>query len=154
MIASVRMPGRRRFLAATAAFAFVPQALAQPSPKLRRIGYFSMGTSQSDAGWLEAFREGMAQLGWVDGRDYTIDARYANGSATAGPRMASALVTTQPDVLLTTGEGSLRPLAERTKTIPIVFATAADPVGNAFAASLRRHLPRRYRSSQATESRR
>ena len=112
--------------------------LAQGQRRLWRIGYHSAGSARSNAGWLDAFRRGMADLGWSEARDYVIDARYADGEPEAIPRLGVELVATQPDILLTTAEASIFALARQTKTIPIVFAIAADPVGNGFAASLQR----------------
>ena len=105
---------------------------------MRRIGYFTGGTLQSNAAWLAAFREGMAALRWVEGRDYVIDGRYANGVAQAMEGLAAELVAARPDLLLASGDAAIRVLAQRTKTMPIVFAIAQDPVGNGFAASLQR----------------
>ena len=75
---------------------------------------------------------------WVEGRDYVIDARYADGVMQAGPGLAAELVATRPDLLLASGEERVRLLAQRTKTIPIVFAIVQDPVGIGLAASLQR----------------
>jgi putative ABC transport system substrate-binding protein len=131
---------RRQFLLAVSAGSLFGslQALAQQEKRVRRIGYLSGGNLQNNAAWLAAFREGMAALRWVEGRDYVIDARYANGVAQAYPGLAAELVATRPDLLLAPGDESVRQLAQRTKTIPIVFAVAQDPVGNGLAASLQR----------------
>jgi len=131
---------RRQMICFTAAglAALSLPALAQPERRVRRIGYFSLASLQGSATWLAAFRQGMTELRWVEGRDYVIDARYANGVAQAAPRLAAELVATQPDLLLTAGDESVRQLPQRTKTIPIVFAIARDPVGNGLAASLQR----------------
>jgi putative ABC transport system substrate-binding protein len=80
----------------------------------------------------------MAQLGWKDGRDYVIDARFADGRSDAVGQIAIELVATQPDLLLCPGDASARALAAATKTIPIVFVVAADPVGNGLAKTLQR----------------
>ena len=69
-------------------------ALAQQPGGVRRIGYFTLGTTQSSATWLAAFRSGMTALRWVEGRDYTLAARYAEGVAQAGPGLAAELVAT------------------------------------------------------------
>ncbi len=122
---------------ASAASACFP-ALAPAQRRLWRVGYHSAGSAQSNAGWLDAFRQGMAELGWSEARHYVIDARYADGVAAAVPRLASELVATQPDVLLTTADTSIRALADSTKTIPIVFAIAADPVAEGYAKTLQR----------------
>lgn len=113
-------------------------ALAQSERRVRRIGYLSISSAQSNAALIAAFREGMAELRWVEGRDYVIEARYGNGVSEAGPNLAMELVSTQPDLLLTNADEGLRLLSERTKTIPIVFAIASDPLGNGYAASLQR----------------
>jgi putative tryptophan/tyrosine transport system substrate-binding protein len=128
---------RRALLAALGVFALAPLR-AQEAGTVRRIGYHSMGSSQSNAGWLDGFRAGMKDLGWIDGRHYVIDARYANGNVQAGARIAQELVASRPDVLLAPGDASVARLLERTKTIPIVFTTVADPIGGGFAANLRR----------------
>ena len=80
----------------------------------------------------------MAALKWVDGRDYVIEARYADGVAQAVAGLAAELVAKQPDLILTAGDGSLRALLQHTKTIPLVVGIAQDPVGNGLVASLRR----------------
>ena len=80
----------------------------------------------------------MLALRMVEGRDYVIDARYANGVTQAAPGLAAELVATRPDLLLTTGDAATSLLVQRTKTIPIVFAIAQDPVGNGLVASLPR----------------
>jgi putative ABC transport system substrate-binding protein len=131
---------RRKLIIALGAGALgVPTAcFAQQRARVRRIGYFTLGTADTNADFLRAFREGMAEMRWVEGRDYVIDARYADGLVQAGPGRAAELVATQPDLLLTVTDESTRQLAQRTRTIPIVFAIGQDPVGNGFAAGLRR----------------
>jgi len=130
---------RRKLLLALGAGALASlPAPAQQGKRVRRIGYFSPSSVQSNATYLAAFRQGMTELHWVEGRDYVIDARYANGVVQAGPALAAELVATQPDLLLTTGESPIRQLAQRTKAIPIVFAIVSDPVGSGIVASLRR----------------
>ena len=131
---------RRRILglAANGLAAFSLPVLAQSERRVRRIGYLSLGNLQTTASWLAAFRAGMLELRWVEGRDYVIDARFANGASQAVPGLAAALVATQPDLLLTPAEGTARALVLRTKTIPIVIAISPDPVGSGIAESLRR----------------
>ena len=134
------MNNRRRLVIAlgVSGLSVLLPALAQQEKRLRRIGYFTMGTAQSNVPYVAAFREGMSELRWVEGRDYVIDARYANGVAQAGPGQAAELVAIQPDLILTPTNEGVRLLGQRTKTIPIVFAIAQDPVGTGFAATLRR----------------
>ena len=135
------MNERRKWLIALGSGALVTPlaAIAQQAPaKPRRIGYLGLASAEADAAGLAAFREGMAALGWVDGRAYVIEARYANGIAQAGPGAAAELIATRPDLLLAPGDGAALVLAQATRTIPIVFATAQDPVSSGVAASLRR----------------
>lgn len=113
-------------------------AIAQTERRVRRIGLLSLASAEVLATRLAAFRAGMQELQWVEGRDYVIDARYNEGVAQAGPALADALVAARPDLLLTSASGGARLLLQRTKTIPIVVALAQDPVGNGLAASLRR----------------
>jgi len=113
-------------------------ALAQQEKRVRRIGFLSSAGAKSIAANMAAFREGMLELRWVEGRDYVIDARYANGVSEAVPDLAAEAVASQPDLLLSTAELAVRELAQRAKTIPIVFTIAQDPVKNGLAASLQR----------------
>ena len=132
---------RRKLLIALGSGALVIPCAAraqQPPAKPRRIGYLTLGSAESNAHYLVAFRAGMAALKWVEGRDYVIEARYANGVAQAVTALAAELVAQQPDLLLTAGDGSLRALLQQTKTIPVVVGIAQDPVGNGLVASLRR----------------
>jgi putative ABC transport system substrate-binding protein len=131
---------RRHFLIAVCAgslSASLP-ALAQQQGRVRRIGWFAAGSAGANPEWYAAFRQGMADLKWVEGRDYVIDVRYANGSEQAMPGVADALVASQPDVLLAPGDAGVRLLMQRTKTLPIVFAISVDPVGSGLIASLQR----------------
>jgi putative ABC transport system substrate-binding protein len=113
-------------------------ALAQPERRVRRIGFLTATTALGQAANLGAFREGMAKLGWVEGRDYAIDARYAEGDAQAIGRLADELLAARPELVLIPSEGLVSLLAAKAKSVPVVFATATDPVGQHVAASLRR----------------
>ena len=134
------MTARRKLLLAFGAggLSVVLSAFAQQEKRVRRIGFFSPTNLQSSVPRLAAFRAGMAELGWVEGRDYVIDARYANGVAQALPGLATKLVASQPDLLLSSADESVRVLALSTKTIPIVFTIIQDPLGNRVVASLQR----------------
>jgi len=131
---------RRQFLLAVGASGLWVSlhAIAQQEKRVLRIGFLGTGNLKSTASWLAAFREGMVALRWAEGRDYVIDERYANGVAQAGPSLAAELIALQPDLLLTPGEAGGSVLAQRTKTIPIVFALGQDPVRIGLAASLPR----------------
>jgi putative ABC transport system substrate-binding protein len=129
---------RREAVLALLSIGAAPLAIAQTGRSIRRIGYLSQSSAQVNAPRLAAFRAGMLELRWIEGRDYLIDTRYANGVTSALPRLAAELVATQSDLLLVPSDEDVRLLAQRTKTIPIVFAIAQDPVGNGLVASLGR----------------
>jgi putative ABC transport system substrate-binding protein len=130
---------RRTFLIATVGLAtFSLSARSQTKGRVRQIGYLSQASAQVNAPRLVAFRAGMLELRWVEGRDYSIDARLADGITQSLPRLAAELVATRPDLLLVPSDEDVRLLGQSTKTIPIVFAITQDPVGNGLAASLRR----------------
>jgi len=107
---------------------------------VRRIGWLSLDSETTVATkiFLAAFRSGMGELKWVEGRDYAIDVRYANGSQQVVPGLADELVASRPDLLIGPGDSSARVLMQKTKTIPIVFAISVDPVGNGLVESLAR----------------
>ena len=132
------MNRRDAVLALLATGAAPLSAIAQTAPRVRRIGYFALASAQSDATFLAAFRAGMLELGWADERDYVIEARYANGVVQAAPGLADELLASGPDLLLAPANAAVRLLAQRTKTLPIVFALAQDPVESGLAASLRK----------------
>jgi len=133
------MTTRRKMLLALGAgvLAAFP-ALAQQEKRARRIGYLSGSTVQTNAAWLAAFREGMTELRWIEGRDYVIDAHYANGISQVQEGLAAELVASRPDLLLVSTDEWAHRLVQSTKTIPIVFAIAQDPVGTGVATSLQR----------------
>ena len=135
------MNHRRKLLIALGTGALVNPLAAlaqQPPAKPRRIGYFSLAGPGAETANLAAFRTGMAALGWVDMRDYVIEARYVDGVPQAAAALAAELVATQPDLLLVFGDGAMRRLLELTKTIPVVVANSGDAVGQGMVASLRR----------------
>lgn len=131
--------GRRNFLIAAGALVAAPlPAIAQAGRPKRRIGYLSQSSAQANAPRIAAFRAGMLDLRWVEGRDYRVDTRYANGVTQALPGLAAELVATGPDLLLVPSDEDVRLLLQSTRTIPIVFTITQDPVGNGLVASLGR----------------
>ena len=86
----------------------------------------------------EAFRQGLRELGYVEGKNIAIEYRFADGKLDRLPVLVAELVGLKVDVIVTAGPGSTRPAKEATSTIPIVMAQDPDPVGNGFVASLER----------------
>jgi putative tryptophan/tyrosine transport system substrate-binding protein len=107
---------------------------------MRRIGVLMpFAESDPDAmAQLSGFTQGLAQLGWIDGRNVRMDRRWAVGSIDRTRMFAKELVDLQPDVILAHSTPATAALQRETRTIPIVFAVVSDPVGVGFAASLSR----------------
>jgi putative tryptophan/tyrosine transport system substrate-binding protein len=124
-----------------AAAAWPLEARAQQPDRVRRIGVL-MGFPESDSeaqGYFAAFREGLRKLGWTEGRNIRIDTRWSIPTdAEAMQRFAKQLVALQPDLILSNTTPTTAALLQQTRSIPIVFAMIADPVGSGFVASFPR----------------
>jgi ABC-type uncharacterized transport system substrate-binding protein len=132
---------RRRFLLTSLAGALAAPLAAeaqQHSGKVVRIGFLSPVSSTTAPHVLEAFRQGLRDLGYVEGQNTVVEYRWAEGRAEPLPVLAAELVGLKVDVIV--ASGTLGPLAAKsaTKTIPIVMASAGDPVGTGLVASLAR----------------
>jgi len=121
---------RRRFLATLAAVALDPPAIAQAPAGARRIGLLRItGTSV-----VAAFREGLRELGWVEGQNVVIDYRSAEGLDSL-PDLAGELVRLKVDIIVAVSTPATAAAKNATPTIPIVMVAVADPVGLGFVAS-------------------
>jgi putative ABC transport system substrate-binding protein len=134
---------RREFISllGSAAAAWPLAARAEQPGGMRRIGALmaSAADDSENQARMAAFLQGLAQLGWTDGRNVRIDARWATTNADDLRRHAAELAALAPDVLVAaTGTATLAPLLQATRTVPIVFVTVIDPVGAGFVASLAR----------------
>ena len=107
---------------------------------MRRIGVLMNRAADDPEGQarIAAFQQGLQQLGWIDGRNVRIDTRWGAAMSTAMRRYAAELVALAPDVILASGSVSVAALQQATRTVPIVFAVVADPVGAGFVDSLAR----------------
>jgi putative ABC transport system substrate-binding protein len=123
-----------------AAAAWPLAARAQQSERMRRIGALMNVAADNPVGQarIAAFLQGLQESGWTVGRNVQIDYRWTAGNADRTRGYAAELATLAPDVILTTGSAGLGPLLQATRTVPIVFVTAVDPVGAGFVASLAR----------------
>ena len=110
---------------------------AQQPTKIPRIGYLQIPTSPNPAR-IEAFRQGLGELGYVEGKNIVIEYRSSEGKPDRLPSLAAELVRLKVDVIFTAVSSSTRSAKEATNTIPIVMAQDNDPVGNGFIASLAR----------------
>ena len=113
-------------------------AEAQQARKLHRIGFLSTPSSSVISARVEAFRQGLRELGYVEGKNIVIEYRHAEGQVDRLPTLAAELVRLKLDIIVTSGPQPTRPMREATATIPIVFAFDDDPVGSGFVASLAR----------------
>jgi putative tryptophan/tyrosine transport system substrate-binding protein len=133
---------RREFitLLGGAAAAWPLRARAQQREPMRRIGVLLPATAD-DAVFqarVAAFLQELALLGWIISRNMQIDIRWASANASAIRRHAAELAALKPDVILATGDSTMPPLLEATRTVPIVFPVVVDPVANGYVASLAR----------------
>ena len=132
---------RREFIAALggAAVAWPSTARAQQPERMRRIGVLMSQAADDPVGQarVKAFQQGLQQLGWTDGRNVRIDYRWAAGNVENSRKYAAELVALAPDVILAVG-GATGPVLQATRTVPIVFTNASDPVGSGFVDSLSR----------------
>jgi len=119
-------------------FALCSLAEAQQLENVPRIGFLSVASPSSISARIEAFRQGLRELGYVEGRSIVVEWRYAEGKADHLRELAAELVRLKLEVIVTTGPTTTRSSKEATNTIPIVMAQDSDPVGNGFVASLAR----------------
>ena len=113
-------------------------AEAQQPTKVFRIGFLNAGSPATSPAREAAFRQGLRELGYVEGKSIVIDHRYAEGKFDRLPTLAAELVRLKVDVIVTGGGISTRSAKDATVTIPIVMTQDIDPVGNGFIASLAR----------------
>ena len=118
--------------------AFCSSADAQQTGKIFRIGILDTSTASGMAGLLEAFRQEMNKLGWIEGKNITIEYRFAEGKPQRAPELAADLVRLKVDLIVVTGTPQALAAKKATSTIPLVMANAADPVGEGLVASLAR----------------
>jgi ABC-type uncharacterized transport system substrate-binding protein len=113
-------------------------SLAQQRGKVWRIGFFYFGTRQSasESGRYGAFLEGMRELHYVEGKDFTVEARFADGTSEPLENIAAELARLKMDVIVATGTGVFFALKHASRTVPVVITGHADPVSDGFAASL------------------
>jgi len=119
-------------------FAVSLPAQAQQPTKIPRIGFLGANFPTTNPARHEAFRQGLRELGYVEGKNIVIEWRYAEGKFDRLPDLAAELVRLKVDVMVTAGPQSTRPAKEATSTIPIVMGFDNDPVGNGFVTSLAR----------------
>ena len=113
-------------------------ARAQPAGKLPTIGFLGPTTPAAQSQWVIAFLQRLRELGWVEGRTFAIEYRWAEGRTERLAEIATEFVRLKVDVIVTYGTPQVIAVKQATSVIPIVFALAGDPVGTGLVASLAR----------------
>src|SRR6266849_865421 len=115
-----------------------PPVDAQQASKIAKIGYLAPSDPASVAHLVEAFRQGLRELGYVEGKTVVLEARYAEARVERLPELARELVGLKVDVIVASTDAVIAAVKRETRTIPIVMAPSSDPVGSGFVASLAR----------------
>ena len=131
------MMDRRTFVATIGASLLgVPRATRAQQPSRRRIGYLDSGSAAADRPYVEAFRQGLRDLGWIEGQNIAIEFRYAEGKFERLPTLATELVRLNVELIFAVTTPAAVAAQHATATIPIVIGFVADPVGSRLVASL------------------
>jgi putative tryptophan/tyrosine transport system substrate-binding protein len=133
--------GRREFISLLGgAAAAWPLAARAQGERMRRVGMLTPLPADDPEVQRRyaAFLQGLQQLGWTDGRNIRIDARWSGGNASLTRKYAEELATLAPDVIVATGSAGVEPMLQATRTVPVVFVIVPDPVGAGYVDSLAR----------------
>src|SRR5262245_4579799 len=117
-------------------FALCSSAEAQQPTKVPRVGYLVAASPSAVTARTESFRQGLRELGYVEGKNIVIEWRSAEGKLDRIPTLVAELVRLKVDIIVTGGPSATRAAKEVTTTIPIVMTQVGDPVANGFVASL------------------
>jgi ABC-type uncharacterized transport system substrate-binding protein len=115
-----------------------PLATEGQAPTIAKIGWLAPATPAAQAHLLEAFRQGLRELGHVEGKTFVLVPRYSEARAERLPEIARELVSLKVDVIVAAGDIAIAAVKQQTRTIPIVMAVSTDPVGTGLVASLAR----------------
>jgi putative ABC transport system substrate-binding protein len=132
---------RREFITLIGGAAAWPLAAQAQKPDGMRLIGVLMAFAESDREgqvWIAALREGLQKVGWVEGRNIKIGYGWAEGNAESRQQITKEFVAQQPDLILTQNTPTTEAVMQQTRTIPIIFANVADPVGRGFVASFSR----------------
>jgi len=135
---AMKRAGWSSILAAVVLLAVGVTAEAQQPKKIASIGYFFASTPAATAYNIEAFRQGMRELGHVEGKTFILELRYGEGRAERFPEIARELVGLKLDMIVAASDAAIAAVKRETQTIPIVMATSNDPVATGLVASLAR----------------
>jgi putative ABC transport system substrate-binding protein len=129
---------RRHFIVLTVAAALPTVLGAQQLAKLRRVGILSSLTPSTSAAWNESLKRGLRELGWLEGQNIAFEYRYAEGKSDRLPDLAHDLLRLKVDVIVTAVTPEALAAKHATKAVPIVMASAGDPIATKLVESLAR----------------
>ena len=131
--------GRRELIAALGGASVAwPLAARAQQERIRRLGFLGAATPAVGGPWLFALVQRLSELGWSEGRNLQIDARWAEGRNDRAAEIAAEFASADLDLIVTWATGPSLAAKRATSTIPVVFALATDPVGSGLVASLAR----------------
>src|SRR6266850_350515 len=113
-------------------------AEAQPASRLPRIGFLGNSTAALEANLVGPFRDGLRDLGYVEGENILLEYRWAEGNYERFPSLIAELIALKPDVIVTAGTPAAVAVKKATASIPLVMVAVGDPVGTGLVASLGR----------------
>jgi len=137
MVCAMRKAGVFSILFVAVQLAVAVIADAQQPKKIPRIGYITPSISANPS-YFESFRQGLHDLGYVEGKNIVIERRVNEGKLDRNPALAAELVRLKVDLIVAVGSGEIRAAKEATGAIPIIMVRGGDPVGSGFVSSLRR----------------
>ena len=115
-----------------------PPSDAQPAARIPKIAFLGGTTQVEITHLIAAFKQGLRELGYVEGKTVLLEVRLAEGTVERFPQLARELVTLKPDVIVTTSDVAIASVRRETQTIPIVMVVSSDPAGAGFVVSLAR----------------
>jgi putative ABC transport system substrate-binding protein len=129
---------RRTLVIGLIAIGLAPAAIAQPGVRPVRIAYLTGYSAEVDKPLMAAFRRGLSEHGYIEGRNLIIDARYAAGEVDTFPAMAQQLAVLKPDLFVVLGDHATRAANKVAPHLPIVFTNVQDPLASRLVTSLAR----------------
>lgn len=133
------MNTRRKLVVAMGAGVLAPLvSLAQPTARVYRIAFIGSGSASMYGNRMNGLREQLRTLGYVEGRNLTVEYAYGNGEYESLTRIATGIVARNPDVIIAAATPAIRAVQQATKTIPVIMAPATDPIGSGFIQSFAR----------------
>ena len=137
-------------LVATMCLTTTPPAEAQQFGKIFRIGFLDASTAAGSAVLVEEFRQELSRLGWIEGKNITIEFRFAEQKSERQPKLAADLVRIKADLIVVSGTPAALAAKRATTTIPIVIASAGDPVAGPTGRQCHRKREFRHRAKHQT----